>query len=57
MRDDRGGAMPQRAWSDKWERQYEHIKSGLKEQGRSESEAKEIASRTVNAEPPKDSGP
>ena len=42
--------MPQRAWSDKRERQYGHIKSGLKEQGRSESEAKEIASRTVNKE-------
>ena len=42
--------MPQKAWSAKRERQYEHIRSGLKEQGRSESEAKEIASRTVNKE-------
>ena len=25
--------MPNQAWSDKRERQYEHIKDGLKEQG------------------------
>jgi plasmid stabilization system protein ParE len=42
--------MPQRAWSPKRERQYEHIKAGLKEQGRSEDEAEEIAARTVNKE-------
>jgi len=42
--------MPQRAWSDKRERQYEHIKEGLREQGRSEDTAEEIAARTVNKE-------
>jgi len=39
--------MPQ-AWSDKRERQYEHIKSSAKEQGASTKRAKEIAARTVN---------
>jgi hypothetical protein len=42
--------MPQRAWSAKRERQYEHIKSGLRSQGRSEDLAEEIAARTVNKE-------
>ncbi|HWE56177.1 MAG TPA: hypothetical protein VG435_11735 [Acidimicrobiales bacterium] len=42
--------MPQAAWSDKRERQYEHIKEGLEERGRGEKTAKEIASRTVNKE-------
>jgi hypothetical protein len=42
--------MPQRAWSAKRERQYEHIKKGLREEGRSESVAEEIAARTVNKE-------
>ena len=42
--------MPQRAWSKKRERQYEHIKEGLEERGRSEVEAEEIAARTVNKE-------
>ncbi len=42
--------MPQQAWSPKRERQYEHIKSGLKEHGRSEDLAEEIAARTVNKE-------
>jgi hypothetical protein len=42
--------MPQRAWSDKRERQYEHIKKGLRESGRSEDTAEEIAARTVNKE-------
>ena len=42
--------MPQRAWSDKRERQYEHIKEGLESQGRSEDTAEEIAARTVNKE-------
>ena len=42
--------MPQQAWSDKRERQYEHIRDGLEERGRSESTAKEIAARTVNKE-------
>jgi hypothetical protein len=40
--------MPQRAWSKKRERQYEHIKEGLIDQGRSKDKAKEIAARTVN---------
>ena len=42
--------MPQQAWSKKRERQYEHIKDGLKESGRSEDEAQEVAARTVNKE-------
>ena len=42
--------MPQRAWNAKRERQYEHIKEGLEESGRSEDTAKEIAARTVNKE-------
>ena len=42
--------MPQRSWSKKRERQYEHIKSGLEERGRSEDVAEEIAARTVNKE-------
>jgi hypothetical protein len=42
--------MPQRAWSDKRERQYEHIKEGLLERGSGEDEAQEIAARTVNKE-------
>jgi plasmid stabilization system protein ParE len=42
--------MPQRAWSAKRERQYEHIKAGLKDSGRSEDKAEEIAARTVNKE-------
>ena len=42
--------MPQQAWSAKRERQYEHIKSGLKERGTSEDKAEEIAARTVNKE-------
>ena len=40
--------MPPQAWSAKRERQYEHIKEGLEEQGRSEDVAEEIAARTVN---------
>src|SRR5438309_4730318 len=42
--------MPQRAWNRKRERQYEHIKEGLEEGGRSEDRAEEIAARTVNKE-------
>ena len=42
--------MPQRAWSNKRERQYEHIKESEKRQGRSTKRAKEIAARTVNKE-------
>ena len=40
--------MPHRAWSDKRERQYEHIKDGLLERGTKEETAEEIAARTVN---------
>jgi hypothetical protein len=39
--------MPQ-SWSNKRERQYEHIKDSEKKQGRSTKRAKEIAARTVN---------
>ncbi len=42
--------MPQKAWSNKRERQYEHIKEGLEERGESEDESEEIAARTVNKE-------
>ena len=42
--------MPQEAWSPKRERQYEHIKEGLRERGTSEDKAEEIAARTVNKE-------
>ncbi len=40
--------MPQKAWSNKRERQYEHIKDSAKERGASTKRAKEIAARTVN---------
>ena len=42
--------MPHSAWSDKRERQYEHIKEGLLERGTGEEKAEEIAARTVNKE-------
>jgi hypothetical protein len=42
--------MPQQGWSKKRERQYEHIKEGLEEHGRSEATAEQIAARTVNKE-------
>ncbi|MGH3333232.1 MAG: plasmid stabilization protein [Nocardioidaceae bacterium] len=42
--------MPQQAWSKKRERQYDHIKEGLRDQGRDEDTAEEIAARTVNKE-------
>lgn len=47
--------MPRRAWSAKRERQYEHIKEGLREwgdsdDGDSDDKAEEIAARTVNKE-------
>jgi hypothetical protein len=37
-----------KAWSNKDERQYEHVKESELEQGRSTKRAKEIAARTVN---------
>ena len=40
--------MPQQSWSKKREREYEHVKGSLKSRGHKESEAEEIASRTVN---------
>jgi hypothetical protein len=46
----KGVVMPQEAWSAKRERQYEHIKAGLKKSGRNEKTAEEIAARTVNKE-------
>ena len=42
--------MPQRAWSNKRERQYDHIKEGLLDRGTGEEKAEEIAARTVNKE-------
>lgn len=42
--------MPQRTWSYKRERQYEHIKESLEERGTGEDKAEEIAARTVNKE-------
>jgi len=42
--------MPQQAWSNKRERQYEHVKESERKQGRSAKRAKEIAARTVNKE-------
>ena len=42
--------MPQKAWTDKRERQYEHIKDSYEERGVSEDEAEERAARTVNKE-------
>jgi hypothetical protein len=42
--------MPQKAWSGKRERQYDHIKKSLRQRGHSEDEAEEIAARTVNKE-------
>jgi hypothetical protein len=42
--------MPQRAWSNKRERQYEHVKESAKERGTSTRRAKQIAAATVNKE-------
>src|ERR1700752_2398804 len=42
--------MPQKAWSPKRERQYEHIKDSYEDRGVSEGEAEERAARTVNKE-------
>src|SRR4051812_29475742 len=39
-----------RIWSRKRERQYEHIKDGLRDRGESTDDAEEIAARTVNKE-------
>ena len=45
-----GSLMPQNAWSDKRERQYEHIKESYEDRGVGEDEAEERAARTVNKE-------
>jgi hypothetical protein len=37
-----------KSWSDKRERQYEHIKESEQKSGKSAGRAKEIAARTVN---------
>lgn len=39
-----------KAWRAKRERQYEHIKDGLRERGKDEDTAEQIAARTVNKE-------
>ncbi|MGA2211481.1 MAG: plasmid stabilization protein [Acidimicrobiales bacterium] len=39
-----------RAWSAKRERQYEHIRDGLEQRGRTPDLAEQIAARTVNKE-------
>jgi len=42
--------VPQEAWSDKRERQYEHIKESARDRGESTKRAKQIAAATVNKE-------
>ena len=42
--------MPRRSWSDKRERQYEHIKDSYEDRGVSNDEAEERAARTMNKE-------
>jgi hypothetical protein len=42
--------MPQQRWSDKRERQYEHVKDSARQSGASTRRASEIAARTVNKE-------
>jgi hypothetical protein len=42
--------MPQRAWSERRERQYEHIKDSAKKRGASTKRAKQVAAATVNKE-------
>jgi hypothetical protein len=42
--------MPQSAWSAKRERQYQHVKASLLEQGRPKPLAEAIAARVVNKE-------
>ncbi|HEV7652059.1 MAG TPA: plasmid stabilization protein [Actinophytocola sp.] len=37
-----------KAWSDKRERQYDHVKSSARSRGAGEDRAEEIAARTVN---------
>jgi hypothetical protein len=42
--------MPQKVWTGKRERQYKHIKTGLRKRGYGEDTGEEIAARTVNKE-------
>jgi hypothetical protein len=42
--------MPRNTWNAKRERQYEHIKDSLRDHGKGEKLAEEIAARTVNKE-------
>ena len=42
--------MPRQAWTDKRERQYEHIKASYEERGLDDDQAEERAARTVNKE-------
>ncbi len=42
--------MPEKTWSAKRERQYEHVKKSVFDQGKSLDTAQEIAARTVNKE-------
>jgi len=42
--------MAPKTWSDKRERQYEHIKEGVLRRGEDKDTAEEIAARTVNKE-------
>ena len=42
--------MPQQQWTQKQEREYEHIRDSAKNRGASTRRAKEIAARTVNKE-------
>jgi hypothetical protein len=42
--------MPTEEWSNKRERQYEHVKQSQKKTGASEKKAKQVAAATVNKE-------
>jgi hypothetical protein len=42
--------MPRNTWSAKRDHQYEHIKDSLRQRGKGEKLAEEIAARTVNKE-------
>jgi hypothetical protein len=42
--------MPQKTWSAKRERQFEHVKDSLEERGKPAKLAEEIAARVVNKE-------
>ncbi len=42
--------MPQQAWSEKRERQYEHVKESAQDRGTGTKRAEEIAARVVNKE-------